>query len=83
MPRLVISGVWGLLFLVPIWKMAYYKKGLVIAMIQAIFMLIVFFPRMGFGMFGLQAGSSAPLFVIVFTAFWGIAAALFLKTMRL
>ena len=78
-PRLLQGGVWGLAFLLPFWKHSYFKKGAVLALLQAIVMLVVMFPKMGMGMYGANLGATAPLFVLVFTMFWGMTAAVFLK----
>ncbi|MBU0681326.1 MAG: hypothetical protein KKD73_07885 [Proteobacteria bacterium] len=81
-PRLFQGGIWGLAFLLPFWTTSYYKKGMVIAIAQAIVMLVIIFPKMGFGFYGAQLGATAPLFVFVFTSFWGLSAAAFLKATR-
>lgn len=80
MPRLVSSALWGLLFLLPFWKEKIYRKALVLSLLPAAFMLFVVFPKMGAGLLGLEWGGTAPLFVLVFIAVWGLVAASWLKT---
>ena len=78
-PRLLQGGIWGLAFLLPFWSRSYFKKGLAIAAAQTIVMLVVVFPKMGYGFYGVMLGPTAPLFVLAFTALWGVSAAAFLK----
>lgn len=80
MPRLVSSGLWGLLFLLPFWKENLFKKGMVLSFGPLAMMLFMVFPKMGAGMFGFDLGYTAPVFALVFTQIWGLTAALFLKS---
>ena len=79
MPRLISSGLWGLLFLLPFWQENLFKKGFILSFGPLAMMLFMVFPKMDAGMFGLELGYSAPLFAFVFTQIWGFTAALFLK----
>ncbi len=80
MPRVLISGLWGLLFLLPIIKRNLIKKGLVVSIAPAIFMLFFVFPvKMKVGVLGLKLGPTAPVFAILFTMLWGLSAAIWLK----
>ena len=79
-PRIVISGLWGLLFLLPVLQNNIFKKGLVLSIAPAIFMLFVVFPmKMKAGILGLNLGPTAPLFAVLFTMLWGLSAALWLR----
>jgi hypothetical protein len=82
MPRLISSGLWGLLFLLPFWRENLIKKGIVLSLGPLLLMLFMMFPKMGAGMMGLKLGSTAPVFALIFTLVWGITAALFLKTVK-
>lgn len=78
-PRLVFSGLWGLLFLLPFLRRSLYKKGLLLSLAPTVFMLFVFFPKMGHGLMGLKLGNTAPLFAVLFNLLWGVGAAVWLK----
>lgn len=82
MPRLVSSALWGVLFLLPFWRDSLYKKGVLLSLAPAAFMLFVAFPKMNQGMMGLKLGATAPLFVLFFTVVWGVAAAFWLKNIQ-
>ena len=82
MPRLVSSGLWGLLFLLPFWHNNLIRKGIVLSGGPLLMMLFMVFPKMGAGMMGLKLGNTAPVFALFFTLVWGITAAMFLKTVR-
>lgn len=70
------GGLWGLVFLLPILPDRPYLKGLVLSLLPSLVMLVVVFPlRLHAGVFGFGLGSSAPLFVLVLNAVWGLAAA--------
>ena len=82
MPRLISSGLWGLLFLLPFWRGQKYlmKKGAVLSLAPLAMMLFMVFPKMGGGVLGMKLGVTAPLFALVFTLIWGLTAAAFLRT---
>ena len=82
MPRIISSGLWGLLFLLPFWRKDLIKKGMVLSIGPLLLMLFMVFPKMGAGVLGLKLGNTAPLFALVFTLIWGISAALFLKSVK-
>ncbi len=82
MPRLISSGLWGLLFLLPFWREDLLKKGMVLSLGPLLLMLFMMFPKMGAGMMGLKLGTTAPVFALFFTLIWGITAAFFLKTVK-
>ena len=82
MPRLISSGLWGLLFLLPFWPNALLRKGLVLSIGPLALMLFMVFPKMGAGMLGLQLGQTAPLFALFFSLVWGVTAGLFLKIFK-
>ncbi|SHO44206.1 hypothetical protein [Desulfopila aestuarii] len=82
MPRLISSGLWGLLFLLPFWRDSLIKKGILLSCGPLLFMLFVMFPKMGAGMMGLNLGNTAPAFAVFFTLLWGVSAAIFLKVFQ-
>ena len=82
LPRLVPSALWGLLFLLPFWEKTIFRKGIVLSLLPAVFMLFMVFPKMGAGMLGLMWGNTAPLFALFFTVIWGLTAASWLKLFK-
>lgn len=82
MPRLISSGLWGLLFLLPFWRDNLIKKGIILSFGPLLFMLFLVFPKMGAGVMGLKLGNTAPAFALVFTLVWGITAACFLRFVK-
>ena len=82
MPRLISSGLWGLLFLLPFWRDSLIKKGIILSTAPLTIMLFIIFPKMEAGMLGLELGNTAPLFAVFFTMVWGITAAIFLKVVK-
>jgi hypothetical protein len=82
MPRLISSGLWGLLFLLPFWRDNLIRKGIVLSVGPLLLMLFMVFPKMGAGMMGLKLGNAAPVFALVFSLVWGITAGWFLKIVK-
>ncbi|MFP4070616.1 MAG: hypothetical protein ACLFTB_01080 [Desulfovibrionales bacterium] len=82
-PRLVWGGVWGLLFLLPLLRSRTIARGLVLSLGPTLVMLFIVFPyEMHQGMLGLRLGMLTPVFVLLFNAFWGVAAATWLRLSR-
>lgn len=78
--RLAWGGMWGLLFLLPAWRHGFwvgiFSRGILFSLAPTLFQLLYVFPfltRKGF--LGLHLGHLAPLFVLLFNAVWGLAAA--------
>lgn len=82
LPRIMVSAIWGLLFLLPFWEERIMRKGLLLSLAPSCIMLFMVFPKMGAGMLGLKLGNSAPLFAVFFTLIWGGVSAMMVKTMR-
>lgn len=82
LPRLISSGLWGLLFLLPFWSNHLIRKGAVLSLGPFLMMVLMVFPKMGAGLLGLQLGNTAPLFALFFTLVWGIVAASFLNAVN-
>jgi hypothetical protein len=79
-PRLVWGGIWGVLFLLPWWRGRPWLRGLVFSLGPTLVMLFVVFPvKLDKGVLGLQVGALTPVFVLVYNAVWGLAAAWWLK----
>ena len=79
-PRIVWGGIWGLLFIVPLWERNPFLRGLFFSIGPTLVMLFVIFPlRLGKGMMGLDLGTWTPAFVILFNAVWGWTAALWMR----
>ncbi len=79
LPRLAMSALWGLLFLLPFWNSRPVRKGMLLSIGPLLVMLYLIFPKMGAGLYGLKLGATAPLFAVFFTLVWGVVAGLVLK----
>ena len=79
-PRLVWGGIWGLLFLLPVFRSSVLKRGLLLSLGPTIIQLFVVFPyKADQGMMGMGLGALTPLLVFVFNAIWGITVAIWLR----
>jgi hypothetical protein len=82
-PRIVWGGIWGVLFLLPLTARSALKTGLILSLGPSLAQLFVVFPyKAGKGMMGLELGTMTPLLVLFFNAFWGVAAAFWMKLAR-
>jgi len=80
-PRLVWGGIWGVLFLLPLMQTSIFARGLIYSIGPTLVQLFVVFPmKANKGMLGLDLGLLTPVFVVVFNAIWGWAAAIWLKS---
>ena len=82
-PRLVWGGLWGLVFLLPLWKHGFwvgvFSRGVLLSFFPTAFQLFYVFPfMMGKGFMGVALGKLTPVFVLFYNAFWGFCAALWL-----
>jgi len=79
--KIVWGGIWGLVFLLPLLNNRLYLKGLILSLGPTIIQLFVVFPiKAQKGLMGLDLGALTPVFVLLFNAAWGIAAAYWLKS---
>ncbi|MGD2127185.1 MAG: hypothetical protein PVG99_13955 [Desulfobacteraceae bacterium] len=79
-PRLVWGGIWGVLFLLPIFRNRTVRQGLFFSLGPSIVQLFMVFPyHANKGMLGLDLGRLTPLFVLFFNAVWGITTAIWLR----
>ena len=75
-PRIVWGGIWGLLFMLPVPRAAWWVRGLVFSLAPSAVQLFVVFPETtSHGVAGLGLGVLTPLAVLVFNAVWGLVAA--------
>jgi hypothetical protein len=74
-PRLVWGGIWGLLFILPIFKERIYLRGMLFSLAPTAIVLFVMFPGMGKGTLGLGFGVLTPVLVLLLNFIWGIVAA--------
>jgi len=82
-PRLVWGGLWGFLFLLPIFRSSLFARGLFFSLGPSLVMFLVIFPlKAKKGMFGLELGNITPVLVLFFNAVWGVTAAIWLRFSR-
>lgn len=81
-PRLVWGGIWGGLFLIPLFRNSVLLRGLLYSLGPSFVQLFVVFPARGKGAMGLELGALTPLFVLFFNAVWGVTAAFWLTRSR-
>jgi hypothetical protein len=79
-PRLVWGGIWGFLFVLPIFRNNPTAQGLFFSLWPSIVQLFIVFPyQANQGLMGLDLGSLTPVFVLFFNAVWGLTAAFWLR----
>ena len=82
-PRIVWGGIWGLIFILPMFKSNLLLKGTVLSLFPTIVQLFVVFPfKAHTGMAGLELGVYTPLFVLFFNWVWGVVTALTIKLQK-
>jgi len=82
-PRIVWGGIWGLIFVLPMFKSNLLLKGTVLSLFPTIVQLFVVFPfKAHKGMAGLELGVYTPLFVLFFNWVWGVVTALTIKLQK-
>jgi hypothetical protein len=80
-PRLLWGGLWGLIFIAPLWTKGFwvgvFSRGVLFSLAPTAFQLFYVFPTLaGKGMLGLALGKLTPFFVFIYNAVWGFTAAL-------
>lgn len=85
--RVVWGGLWGLLFVTPVWKSGFwvgvFSRGVLLSIFPTLFQLFYVFPFLqGKGMMGIALGQLTPVFVFFYNAVWGFFAALWLYAAR-
>jgi len=79
-PRIVWGGLWGFLFLLPLFGSRWLLKSLVLALVVTLIKLFVIFPySTSYGVAGLELGLLMPLVVYVFTFIWALTTAISLR----
>ncbi len=79
-PRIVWGGLWGVLFLIPLFRGSSFKRGVLFSLGPTLVQLLVVFPQKAHkGLLGLDLGAMTPVIVVVLNAVWGIAAAYWLR----
>jgi len=82
-PRIVWAGIWGLLFIIPLFKKRIILKGTILSLFPTVIQLFVVFPfKAQKGLAGLDLGSYTPVFVILFNWIWGVVTAFFAKPVK-
>lgn len=82
-PRIVWGGIWGLLFLLPLYPYRWLLKGSVLSLVPTLVQLFVIFPYKAHkGIAGIELGLITPLFVLLFNWVWGVVTALSIRAGR-
>ena len=82
-PRIVWGGIWGALFLLPLFGNRIVLRGLFFSLGPTLVQLLVVFPlKANKGLMGFDLGLLTPAFVIFFNAVWGITAAIWMRWMN-
>jgi len=77
--RVVASAIWGIIFLIPVYKNAPIKKGALLSILPWLSSVLFVFPmQMNAGFFGLGFGVGTPIWTLFFAAIWGVTGTLFL-----
>jgi hypothetical protein len=72
-PRIVWGGLWGFLFLIPLFAGSPFLRGVIYSIGPILVQLFIFFPfKQSKGIMGLDLGSLTPLLVICANVIWGI-----------
>jgi len=78
--RIFASGLWGIIFLIPVYLDSPVKKGAVLSILPWLSSALIVFPlRMDVGFFGLGFGIGTPIWTLLFAAVWGVTGTLFLS----
>lgn len=79
-PRIVHGGLWGLLFLLPIFSSSLLARSFVIALIPSLVHLFIIYPYyQGKGVAGLELGFLTPFVIFFFYWIWSLVTSLILK----
>lgn len=73
-PRLVWGGIWGLMFLLPVFKNRLFLRGILFSLGPSAMVLFMMFPSMGKGILGLGFGTLTPFLVVLLNFVWGMVA---------
>ena len=79
-PRIVIGGLWGLLFLLPILSGSLLARSFLISLFPALIQLFVIYPFYeGKGVAGWTLGALTPFLVLLFYWVWALSTAIVLR----
>lgn len=82
-PRIVWGGLWGFLFILPLFKNRTLMRGFFFSLGPSAAQLFWVFPyEMHEGMFGLELGTLTPAVVVVVNTVWGVATSIWLRASR-
>jgi hypothetical protein len=82
-PRIVWGGIWGLMFIVPVFNSRILFKGGLLSLFPTVVQLFYLFPHVtGHGMAGMGMGLWTPLLVLFFNWIWGIVTAVTIQFSR-
>ncbi len=71
--QFLLGGVLGLFIAIPLWHDAWIKRGLILGLIPALFVLLYFYPYVQHeGMFGLDHGNFAFAIILALGWFYGL-----------
>ena len=77
--RMFASGIWGVIFLIPLFQNSALKKGAALGVLPWLSSILVVFPyKMNVGFLGLEMGMGTPLWTLLFGIVWGVTGTLFL-----
>jgi len=78
--RVIASGLWGVIFLIPVYNDSALKKGAILSILPWLSSVLFVFPfRMDVGWFGLGFGPGTPVWTLFFAAVWGVTGTLFIS----
>lgn len=81
-PRIVWGGIWGLIFVLPLFRSSVVLKGSLLSLIPSIVELLIILPDEGQGMAGMRLGALTPVFVVFFNWIWGVMTAAAIRAGR-
>jgi len=82
-PRIVWGGIWGLIFILPLFKSKTVLRGTLMSLFPTAVQLFVVFPLKAHkGIAGFELGLLTPLLVLFFNWVWGVCTALTIKLSR-
>jgi hypothetical protein len=82
-PRIVWGGIWGILFLLPLFEQRIVKKAFICSLGPTLIQVFIVFPfKANKGFMGIDLGTITPLFVILFNFVWGITTAVLIKVSK-
>ncbi len=80
--HVVWGGIWAGLFLLPLRGWSAYSIGVLYSLPQSLISLLVMFPKMNRGLWGLQLGPATPALVLIFGFVWGLVTAFWWQRAR-